>query len=132
MHKEVVHYFIFFLLSFSLIVAGCAREHASANQVSPASRPLVIDNDTLITNHVKQALLMQNPKTAKNIHVQTENGVVQLSGFVQTKKQIDAAINTALKVQGVQSVKNSLILKKEVHSNSLYYKMKRSITYQNH
>lgn len=103
MHKEVVHYFIFFLLSFSLIVAGCAREHASANQVSPASRPLVIDNDTLITNHVKQALLMQNPKTAKNIHVQTENGVVQLSGFVQTKKQIDAAINTALKVQGVQS-----------------------------
>jgi osmotically-inducible protein OsmY len=39
--------------------------------------------------------------------------VVQLGGFVETEEQIEQAGKIATNTEGVKSVKNSLILKKE-------------------
>jgi hyperosmotically inducible protein len=43
--------------------------------------------------------------------VETFKGVVQLSGFVNSKEQVEWAGNIARGVQGVRDVKNDLIVK---------------------
>ncbi len=45
------------------------------------------------------------------INVETFKGVVQLSGFVSTRNDIDSAIRLAHNVDGVKSVKNDMQLK---------------------
>ena len=58
---------------------------------------------------------MLKDEDLKSIHVsvKTHQGVVQLSGFVETEDQIQQAGKVAADVEGVKSVKNSLLLKKE-------------------
>ncbi len=45
------------------------------------------------------------------IHVETFQGIVQLSGFVETSQQVTKAEQLARKAQGVHTVKNSLIVR---------------------
>lgn len=65
-------------------------------------------DDATITTKVKAALI-DNPATkARQIDVDTKNGVVQLNGFVDSSAAKSAAENTAITVSGVQSVENNL------------------------
>ena len=45
------------------------------------------------------------------INVESFKGVVQLSGFVDSAKAADKAVEVTNSVKGVKSVKNSLIVK---------------------
>jgi len=50
------------------------------------------------------------------IKVTTVNGIVQLSGMLDSKESIDRAIEVATKQEHVKSVKNELTLKADVPS----------------
>lgn len=67
--------------------------------------------DAAITAKVKAAIVREKNLSALEVNVETENGVVQLGGFVDTKDQIDRAGKVAGKVKGVKSVQNDLKLK---------------------
>ncbi|HSW12026.1 MAG TPA: BON domain-containing protein [Solimonas sp.] len=67
--------------------------------------------DAAITTKVKAALVREKDLSAMDINVETENGVVQLAGFVDRKEQIDRASKVVSRVKGVKSVKNDLHLK---------------------
>ena len=68
-------------------------------------------SDSDLTLRVKSALI-GNPETkARQIDVTTENGVVLLSGFVDSNEERDEAANVAKTVQGVKAVDNGLQLK---------------------
>ncbi len=70
----------------------------------------VVD-DGVITARVKAALI-DNPTTkARQINVDTRNGVVQLQGFVDTSEEKMQAAQVARSVSGVQSVRNDLEVK---------------------
>ena len=70
----------------------------------------VID-DSILTAKVKAALV-QSPETkAHQINVETKDGVVQLSGFVDNAGAKSAAANVAKSVTGVKDVKNELSVK---------------------
>lgn len=70
----------------------------------------VVD-DGVITAKVKAALI-DNPTTkARQINVDTRQGVVQLQGFVDTNDEKMAATDVARSVSGVQSVRNDLEVK---------------------
>lgn len=45
---------------------------------------------------------------AKSVNVETDKGVVILSGFIESEKQKNDAAQTALKVSGVQQVFNNI------------------------
>jgi osmotically-inducible protein OsmY len=45
------------------------------------------------------------------IHVETDKGVVLLSGFVDTKADADKAVRVARSVQGVTDVKSAIKVK---------------------
>lgn len=69
--------------------------------------------DTEITARIKAELLKDAGIKSLKVDVETYKGVVLLSGFVDNQQQIEQAEKIARSVPGVDSVKNSLILKKQ-------------------
>ena len=61
-------------------------------------------NDTWITTKVKADLMATSDVPGTTIDVDTTNGVVKLSGSVDTKAQHDKAIAVAKNIKGVKSV----------------------------
>lgn len=86
------------------VVVGCASEGHER------SAGAVIDDST-ITTKVKAELLEEKDVNSFDIKVQTFNGTVQLSGFVDSQWQIDKAVQIAAAVAGVRHVTNNLIHK---------------------
>lgn len=70
----------------------------------------VIDDST-VTAKVKSALIDDDSTKGGDIKVETRGGVVQLSGFVSSQEQKDAATKVAQSVTGVKSVNNGLGIK---------------------
>ncbi|HWN07068.1 MAG TPA: BON domain-containing protein, partial [Steroidobacteraceae bacterium] len=68
-------------------------------------------DDSTITAKVKSALIDDDTTKGGDIKVETRGGVVQLSGFVATQAQKDAATKVAKSVSGVKSVNNGLGIK---------------------
>ena len=60
---------------------------------------------------VKAAILGEPGLTVSEINVETFKGVVQLSGFVSSREDINSAMKLARAVNGVTSVKNDMPLK---------------------
>jgi hyperosmotically inducible protein len=85
-------------------VVGCASTptHDSTGQYV---------DDSVITTKVKSQILDDLTLKGFEIKVETFKGVVQLSGFVSSQVNIDAAIAVARNVKGVRGVTNSLQLK---------------------
>ena len=68
-------------------------------------------DDSVLTAKVKTALIESPDTKAHQINVETDHGVVQLSGFVDNAAAKTAATNVAKSVSGVKSVKNELSVK---------------------
>ena len=68
-------------------------------------------SDTVITTKVKAGLVAEPDLSSLDISVDTNKGVVTLSGTVATKAEADRALKLAKNVEGVTSVKNSIKVK---------------------
>jgi osmotically-inducible protein OsmY len=86
------------------LMAGCA---SSATQESTGE---YID-DSAITASVKAAIYNDPMLKVGQISVESYKGVVQLSGFVDSKQAAQRAVELARSVKGVKAVKNSLVVK---------------------
>lgn len=71
-------------------------------------------DDAMITTKVKAAIVNTPKLSVFGIDVETREGVVQLSGSVDSQEDITAATEAAQRVEGVKSVKNNLQLKNPV------------------
>jgi hyperosmotically inducible protein len=69
-------------------------------------------DDAAITAKVKTALLQDPEVSGLAINVDTFKGTVQLSGFANSKREKQRAETLARSVAGVQSVQNSIRLKR--------------------
>ncbi len=68
-------------------------------------------DDSTITTRVKAGILGEPGLKVSEINVETFKGVVQLSGFVNSREDIASAVKVANAVPGVKSVKNGMQLK---------------------
>jgi len=68
-------------------------------------------DDSVITTKVKALLANDDFLKSFQISVETYKGIVQLSGFVNSRQTMDRAGQIARSIQGVKSVKNDLIVK---------------------
>jgi osmotically-inducible protein OsmY len=66
--------------------------------------------DTAITMDIKTTFAQDPKLKSRDIGVKTLNGAVQLSGFVSSKKEVIRAGIEALRIKGVKSVHNNLIV----------------------
>ena len=73
-------------------------------------------DDSVVTTRVKAALI-ENPATkARQIDVETDHGVVQLNGFVDSADEMAKAESVAKSVVGVTAVRNNLQLREGTRS----------------
>lgn len=87
-----------------MTAAGCASTHKQEGTGEYV-------DDTVVTSKVKAAILNEPGLSSADINVETFKGVVQLSGFVNSKADITKAAAVARSVGGVTSVKNDIRLK---------------------
>ncbi|MDB5916045.1 MAG: hypothetical protein JWR40_279 [Massilia sp.] len=67
--------------------------------------------DSVITTKVKADIFKEPELKSMAIHVETEKGVVMLSGFVDSKADADKAVRLAKGVEGVSTVKSAIKVK---------------------
>lgn len=67
--------------------------------------------DSVITTKVKADIFREPDLKAMAIHVETEKGVVMLSGFVDSKADADKAVRVARSVEGVTEVQSAIKVK---------------------
>ena len=88
------------VLSFAL-VTGCA---STATQQGTGE----YFDDSVVTTKVKTAILNDPELKVLQINVETFKGVVQLSGFVDSKAMMAHAVEVTRAVPGVKSVKDDM------------------------
>lgn len=78
------------------------------------SHPKAFVKDSAITMKVKAKLAAAHLSSVAHIKVDTDaNGIVWLSGNARSQEEIDKAVSIAKTTEGVISVKNGLIVKKD-------------------
>jgi osmotically-inducible protein OsmY len=93
------------LASALLFVAGCSTS------AGPRQTTGEYFDDSMITTKVKAAIFDDSTLRVTDVKVETYEGVVQLSGFVNSRSDINRAVELARSVRGVKSVKNDMRLK---------------------
>ncbi|MDQ7830489.1 MAG: BON domain-containing protein [Desulfovibrionaceae bacterium] len=68
-------------------------------------------DDSVITAKVKSAIFQEPSLQSAEINVETFKGVVQLSGFVSSRHDINTAVSVARRIVGVTSVRNDMLVK---------------------
>lgn len=96
------------ILSLVFSLQGCAV-------IQGKSTPPQYASDAAATTAIKAKLLQSDITSAPNIHVETQNGVVQMSGFVSTRGQVQEAQQLALTTNGVKQVINDLVVTPHRH-----------------
>lgn len=98
----------------TIIISFCLLGLSACASTSNSESTGQYLDSTTITTKVKSNLASKvGVGTLRSINVTTYKGVVQLSGFVKSKQEIDAAVKTAKNVSGVKSVENSLLVRKD-------------------
>ena len=72
-------------------------------------------DDRADSSRVKKALSDDTQYKYGDVNVQTFKGVVQLSGFVNSRDQKNRAGDLAKKVQGIRDVENNITVKESVN-----------------
>lgn len=97
------------VLATLLAVAAVSSIGCASTSTSEGSGEYV--DDTVITAKVKSAFLGEKGLKVAEINVETFKGVVQLSGFIESRADADRAIGLARAVSGVTSVKDDMRIK---------------------
>jgi osmotically-inducible protein OsmY len=103
---KLTHFLKHFLVGLALVtfIAGCAGTDTRE------STGEYIDDSTLTTK-VKAEIFKDPMLKVLQINVESYKGVVQLSGFVDSNRASERAVQITEAVDGVKGVKNSLVVK---------------------
>lgn len=109
--KETLSKMLIFLLLMG-VVTGCAswrNRHEGANtSTDRGAGTATRTDDAALTAKVKAKLLSDDVLNGMKIDVDTQNGVVFLSGVVDTADQKHKAVELAKNTEGVQKVEDNL------------------------
>ena len=91
------------------LALGSAGITYAADMSSSADKSAQPGTDTWITTKVKTELATTKGISSNDISVTTKNGVVTLSGVVDSKAQVQKSVAVAKAVKGVHSVDSSAL-----------------------
>jgi osmotically-inducible protein OsmY len=109
--KSIKHCSAFFLALMLALIAGCATTDEGSDTLAGRSAAGQYVDDSAITTKVKAAIFNEPGLDSAEINVETHQGNVQLSGFVESRDAITRAVEVAQRVEGVRSVKNDMRLR---------------------
>jgi osmotically-inducible protein OsmY len=91
----------------TLALAACATKEPETSRTTGE-----FTSDAALTARVKSAIATDvGARTAAAINIETYRGVVQLTGFADSREQAARAEAAAKKVNGVRSVRNDVRIK---------------------
>ena len=100
-NRFTTFFFTILLLASFLGCASTSKQEGTGEYV----------DDSVITTKVKTAIFNDPNLKSSEINVETFKGVVQLSGFVSSRADINRAVEIARGIAGVESVKNDMRVK---------------------
>ena len=100
--KIVIHCLVLLILITTFAACASTRTHESTGEYV---------DDSVITTKVKGLLAEDDFLKSFQIGVETYQGTVQLSGFVNSQQAVDRAGQIARSVKGFKWLKNNLIVK---------------------
>ena len=98
----VIHFLVLLMLIATFAACASTRTQESTGEFV---------DDSVITTKVKSLLAADDFLKSFQISVETFQGTVQLSGFVNSQQAVSKADEIVRSVKGVKSVKNDLIVK---------------------
>lgn len=100
------------MTGFSRLLTRVFPADSGARRAPAAhERPALVapgGDDAFVNVEVKNALRRHSESRCAGIHVSTSRGIVQLSGFVASRRVIAVALDTVRRVPGVRSVRNDM------------------------
>jgi osmotically-inducible protein OsmY len=94
-----------------LLVVGYLLSATSCTSSKKSESTGQYIDDSVITTRVKAAVFAEDTLRSNQINVKTYKGTVQLSGFIDSKEDLNRAGELASSVDGVKNVKNDLIVR---------------------
>lgn len=94
----------FALFGVTFVLAACAATDTTRSTGE-------YTDDTAITARVKLAFVNDEQVSALDVNVETFRGVVQLSGFADSREAANRAVQIARGVEGVKDVRNDIRLR---------------------
>jgi len=95
------HFIVFLLLTQMAFFGGCI---VIPEQVDTQEK----FNDIVITTKVHEAILDEPSLRSFDINVRTTKGVVELSGLVNSRDDMNKAISIARNISGIKLIKNDM------------------------
>lgn len=87
------------------------NEYANYKSAEQQKETKRVAKDSAITSKIKSKYLLEKNFKSLDVSVETKDGVVVLSGFVDNESTKTRAEQIAAKVKGVKSVSNGLVVK---------------------
>lgn len=95
-------------LAGALIVPVAGYAAATADTQSMTGKTKAVVSDAAITTKIKAGFAKDNQVSAMHIKVDTDNGVVKLSGTAKSQAEAERAAQIAQSTAGVASVNNDI------------------------
>jgi hyperosmotically inducible periplasmic protein len=86
-------------------LGGCATDRTATERNQSMTERV---DDGWITTKIKSEFAIDKLVSATNIRINTDNGVVHLSGAAKNQAEANRAIEIARNVKGVRSVRNEM------------------------
>lgn len=99
------------VLQAAMLAVALAGPVAACSAISGRETPGQYVDDTAVSTKVRAAIAQDPKLSIVPIDVETFQGVVQLSGFVDSQQEKARAGEVARNVAGVRDVKNNLIVR---------------------
>jgi osmotically-inducible protein OsmY len=90
---------------FLVGLGGCATDRTATERNQTMTEKV---EDGWITTKIKSDFAVDKTVSAMNIHINTDNGVVHLSGDAKNADEVNRAIQIARGVKGVKSDRNEM------------------------
>lgn len=101
------------VLSLSAVTLVCGLTGCAGNRYTQSTGEHI--DDRADSSRVRKALAADTQYKYGDVNVQTFKGVVQLSGFVNSRDQKNRAGDLATKVEGVKEVVNNITVKESAN-----------------
>ena len=98
------------LMQFA-VLALVALDFSACTMFEGREKPSEYANDAGISNKLRADIVADRQLSVFDIHVETMQGVVQLSGFVDSPQSEARAVHLAEGEQGVKLVKDNLVVR---------------------
>lgn len=95
-------------LAVNIVALALALGCGTVNADAPLSQLFA---DAIVSSKIRVKLLADDIPQSFNIGVETNGGIVQLRGQVDSRRSIQRAIQISQNVDGVNSIKNDLTVK---------------------